>query len=235
VDPGEVDASKQSEKGASMPNATPLYVRLLAGLVSPFPDFDFGFIKPLRARAVGLLQLRRGARVIDAGCGSGGSFPFLLDAVGPTGSLVGIELSVPSGEHARRRADRNGWANVEVVVAAAEDAVLAGSYDGLLMFAAPDVYASKASLDRLLPHLADGARVVFFGGKRSTRRFGWLFNGLLHLALTKFSLPTTPGLEDEPWRLIAPWLTGLEVEERFFGWMFLASGTVARPVSATPS
>jgi hypothetical protein len=32
--------------------ASPLYVRLLSGLVRPFPDFDFGFIKPLRARAV---------------------------------------------------------------------------------------------------------------------------------------------------------------------------------------
>ena len=211
-----------------MPDAAPpLYVRVLAGIVRPFPDFDFGFIKPLRARAAMLLRLRPGARVIDAGCGSGGSFPYLVAAVGPTGTVVGIELSQASGSHARRRAQKNGWHNVEVLISAAEYAVLIDRYNGLLMFAAPDVYASRASLDRLVPHLVDGARVVFFGGKRSRRSYGWLLNGLLHLALTKFSLPTTPGLEEEPWRLIAPHLRDLEVEERFFGWMFLASGTVS--------
>ncbi len=115
---------------------------------------------------------------------------------------------------------------MEVAVSAAAEAELNDKYDGLLMFAAPDVYASKASLDRLFPNLEEGARVVFFGGKRSTRRFGWLLNGLLNLALTKFSLPTTPGLEAEPWRHVAPRLYDLQIEEYFYGWMFLASGTL---------
>jgi hypothetical protein len=40
--------------------STPLYVRLLAGLVRPFPNFDFGFIKPLRQKATALLRLGPG-------------------------------------------------------------------------------------------------------------------------------------------------------------------------------
>ena len=213
---------------------TPLYVRLLSGLVKPFPDFDFGFIKPVRGKAVALLQLGAGARVLDAGCGSGGSFPYLVQAVGRSGRVVGVELSAASAAHARRRAANNGWHNVEVVAAAAESVDLAGGYDGLLMFAAPDVYASDASLDRLVPCLGHGARVVFFGGKRSTRRFGWLLNGLLNFALTKLSLPTTPGLELEPWRHVATRVRDLQVEEYFNGWMFLASGTVRSVDRATP-
>ena len=207
-------------------DAEPLYVRLLSGLVRPFPDFDLSFIKPVRMRATALLELSAGARVLDAGCGSGGSFPYLVRAVGPAGRVVGIELSPSSGSHATRRAEKNGWQNVEVVVSRAEDVCLGGRYDGLLMFAAPDVYASKASLDRLVPYLGEGARIVFFGGKRSTRRFGWLINGLLNLALTKFSLPTTPGLELEPWSQVAERVRDLKVEEYFHGWMFLASGTL---------
>ncbi len=216
-----------SDDNAFMPDtASPLYVRLLSGLVRPFPDCDFGFIKPLRAKATALLRLSPGARVLDVGCGSGGSFPYLVHAVGPGGRVVGIELSPSSASHARRRAAKNGWHNVEVLVSAAENVDLTGSYDGLLMFAAPDVYASKDSLDRLVPHLQEGSRVVFFGAKRSMRRFGWLLNGLLNLSLTKLSLPTTPGLELEPWRHVAPRVYDMQVEEYFHGWMFLASGTL---------
>jgi hypothetical protein len=48
---------------------TPLYFRLLIRLLRPFPDFDSGFMKPVRQRAVTLLALRPGARVLDVGCG----------------------------------------------------------------------------------------------------------------------------------------------------------------------
>jgi SAM-dependent methyltransferase len=208
--------------------SSPLYVRLLAGLVRPFPNFDFGFVKPVRQRAIALLRLGPGARVLDAGCGSGGSFPFLVQAVGATGQVVGIEISPASAAHARRRAATNGWANVEVVTSGAQDVQLDGRYDGLLMFAAPDVFASKASLDRLTAHLNEGARVVFFGAKASKRRHGWLLNGALNFAMTRLSLPTTPRLDNEPWRLAAEYLGELAVEEYFHGWMFIASGTFHR-------
>jgi ubiquinone/menaquinone biosynthesis C-methylase UbiE len=52
----------------------PLYARYLVYLTRPFPDFDFSFIKPVRKRAIKGLDLMPGDRVLDAGCGSGGSF-----------------------------------------------------------------------------------------------------------------------------------------------------------------
>jgi SAM-dependent methyltransferase len=205
--------------------SSPLYVRLLAGLVRPFPNFDFGFIKPLRQEATTLLRLRPGDRVLDVGCGSGGAFPSLVQAVGAAGKVVGVEISPVSAAHARQRAVANEWSNVEVVLASAEQARLTGLYDGLLMFAAPDVYASKASLARLTTHLRQGTRVAFFGSKVSRRRFGWVLNSALNLAMTRLSLPTTPGLETEPWRLAAEHLEEFVVEEHFYGWMFIAAGT----------
>ena len=102
---------------------------------------------------------------------------------------------------------------------------MTGMYDGLLMFAAPDVYASKASLAHLTLHLRQGARVVLFGSKVSKRRFGWLLNSALNFAMTKLSLPTTPGIDTEPWQLAAEQLEEVEVEEYFYGWMFIAAGT----------
>jgi demethylmenaquinone methyltransferase/2-methoxy-6-polyprenyl-1,4-benzoquinol methylase len=204
---------------------TPLYVRLLAGLVRPFPNFDFGFIKPVRQKAADLLRLSVGDSVLDVGCGSGGAFPSLVQAVGTAGKVVGVEISPASAAHARRRVLANKWNNAEIVLASAQESRLNGHYDALLMFAAPDVYASKEALAQLTPHLRHGARVVLFGGKTSKHRFGWLLNSALNFAMTKLSLPTTPGLEAEPWRIAEKYFEELVIEELFFGWMFIAAGT----------
>lgn len=52
---------------------TPLYFRIVSRFLRPFPDFDFGFIKPVRARAVAALRLQPGDRALDLGCGPGGA------------------------------------------------------------------------------------------------------------------------------------------------------------------
>ena len=213
-----------------MPTDTPLYFRLLAGYLRPFPDFDFGFIKPVRARAVDALRLKEGHRVLDLGCGPGGSLTFLRAAVGATGEVVGVEISARVAALAERRIARHGWSNVRVVVAPAERAELPGAYDGVLMFAAPDVYASAAAWANLRRVLLPGARVAFFGAKTSRRRGRWLLNGLLSAAMPRLSFASTPVPTDAPWTTVSPELRDLEVREYFFGWMFLAMGTWAPTV-----
>jgi ubiquinone/menaquinone biosynthesis C-methylase UbiE len=151
---------------------TPLYARLLVRLIRPFPNFDFFFIKSVRQKAVRLLQLRPGDRVLDAGCGPGGSFPYLVEAVGHSGQVVGLEISPETAINARRRIEENGWSNVQVIEADANDVSLEGKFDGLLMFAAPDVYASLQALAQIVPCLKSDARVVVFGGKLSRRPVG---------------------------------------------------------------
>lgn len=203
---------------------TPLYGRLLVRLTKPFPNFDFSFIKPVRRKAVELLNLRKGDRVLDVGCGPGGSFPFLVDAIGPTGQVVGVEISPLHSDLARERIAKNQWENVEVIVAAAQRARLEGTFDGLVMFAAADVYASDEALENILPHLKDGARVVAFGAKVSSTRSGKILNPILKM-LFNLSFPSTPRPNNEPWHILAKYVEGIEVKEYFFGLMFLASGS----------
>jgi ubiquinone/menaquinone biosynthesis C-methylase UbiE len=210
-----------------MPLDTPLYFRLLTRLLRPFPDFDFDFIKPVRARAVVALRLQEGNRVLDLGCGPGGSLPFLRAAVGAGGEVVGVEISTRVAALAEQRIARHGWTNVRIVIAPAERAELPGVYDGALMFAAPDVYASSAAWANLRRVLRPGARVAFFGAKTSRARCGWLLNGLLRAAMPRLSFSSTPAPTHTPWTDVGPDVQDMEVQEYFFGWMFLAMGTWA--------
>jgi len=182
----------------------------------------------VRQKAVELLHLKQGDRVLDLGCGMGGSIPYLVRAVGPSGQVVGIEISPEVALNARSRIERNQWRNVQVIEADARTVDLTGTFDGALMFAAADVYASQEALDNFLPHLRDNARVVAFGAKTSANRLGWILNPFLRMAFSKLSFPTTPGIEDEPWRMVAKRVERLDVAEYFFGWMFLASGSFIR-------
>ena len=205
---------------------TPLYFRYTIHLIRPFPNFDPSFIKPVRQKAVELLRLKKGDRVLDMGCGPGGSFPYLVHSVGPSGEVVGVEISPEVTINARRRVERNKWKNVQVIEADARTVHLTGTFDGLLMFAT-DAIVLEEALENIFPHLRENARVALFGAKVSTHRLGRMLNPFFRMMISKLSFPTTPWqLDSEPWRMVAKYVEGLDVEEYFFGSMFLASGTM---------
>lgn len=194
-------------------------------LIRPFPNFDFSFIKPVRRRAVELLKLQPGDRVLDAGCGTGGSFPFLVDAVGTSGQVVGIEISTETCANTQRRIESNRWKNLDLVNAPAQSAELTGKFDGLLMFAAPDVYTSEEALDHIFPYLKDNARIVFFGAKVPDTRRGKALGRFLQGIFSKISTDA-PHIEPAPWHTLEKRIGKIEVKEYFFGLMFLASGSL---------
>ncbi|MEU5000392.1 class I SAM-dependent methyltransferase [Streptomyces sp. NPDC021622] len=71
---------------------------------SRFPDDG-----PAYRAAAGELGLRPGARVLDAGCGTGRALPALRDVVGPSGVVLGIDLTPAMLEAAVRAGrDRDG-------------------------------------------------------------------------------------------------------------------------------
>src|SRR5262245_50797711 len=210
------------EKGTDL---TPPY-GYLACLFRSFPDIDPPFIGPVRQRAVELLKLQEGDRVLDMGCGLGGSFPYLVHAVGPTGQVVGVEISPVISINARKRVEENGWKNVEVIEADARTIHLTGQFDGLLLFAT-DVILLEDALENIFPHLKDGARVVLFGAKTLSNRLGKIWNPVMRMLLN-FTFSTTPMPDNEPWRMVAKRIEKLDIEEYFFGLMFLASGSVAK-------
>jgi ubiquinone/menaquinone biosynthesis C-methylase UbiE len=68
-----------------------------------------------RRRAVAALRLSPGDVVVEMCCGTGLNFPILQAAVGPQGRIVGVDLTDAMLGEARRRVERNGWKNVDLV------------------------------------------------------------------------------------------------------------------------
>lgn len=55
------------------------------------------------------LRIQPGERVLDIGCGTGLSLPFLIEAVGARGEVVGFDRSDAMLAQARRRVGDNAW------------------------------------------------------------------------------------------------------------------------------
>jgi SAM-dependent methyltransferase len=213
---------------ADDPGLTPPYFRYLIRLIRPFPDFDFFFVKSLRQRAVQKLTLKPGDRVLDVGCGPGGSFPYLVDAVTQSGQVVGVEISPEAAINAQRRIRKHGWTNVRVLTSDAQAVELEGQFDAILMFGAPDIYASPKALANLVPHLGDGARFAAFGAKLSRHRGSEPINRCFRSMFSRATFASTPQLDYEPWKPLQDQASSFTAEEHFFGWMFLAWGSISR-------
>jgi SAM-dependent methyltransferase len=193
-------------------------------LLSRYPNFLVSLTHGLREVAVRGLCLEPGSRVLDVGCGTGSSFPFLVQAVGADGEVVGVEISPDLAAIAKKRIEQAGWNNVRVAVGPAQTIALAGTFDGLLLFAAHEVLTSPEALDHVLAHLDKRGRIVAFGAKLSNSRRGRLLNPLLRL-LTQTLLPaSSASVDGRPWRFFEDRTGTLHMEERMVGLLYLVWG-----------
>jgi len=109
--------------------------RLIALYQKQAKDYDQSGIHGLdafRGEAVKRLALKRGDLVVDIGCGTGLNFPWLQEAVGPQGRIIGVDLTDAMLEQARLRVAKAGWKNVELVQADAASYEFPAQVNGML-------------------------------------------------------------------------------------------------------
>ena len=102
-----------------MTNPTPALAASFAGLLGDTPSRDYSrklqlfnaFAEPELRAVIASVGLSPGMRILDAGCGTGEALPWLLDAVKPSGHVVGIDMAAAHMDAARRYAS----ANIEVL------------------------------------------------------------------------------------------------------------------------
>jgi SAM-dependent methyltransferase len=124
-------------------------------------DSRFGDDLPAYAEAVVEAALPAGGVVLDAGCGTGRALPVLRDAVGPTGTVLGLDLTAEMLRVARSRA----WAAVARLLLAdagalpLRDASVDAVFAAGLLSHLPDPTAALRELARVT---RPGGRLVLF-------------------------------------------------------------------------
>jgi SAM-dependent methyltransferase len=68
-----------------------------------------------RRRAVDMLGLVAGATVVDVACGTGLNFPLIQERIGPSGTLIGVDMARRMLKRADERVQKAGWPNVKLV------------------------------------------------------------------------------------------------------------------------
>ena len=180
----------------------------------------------LRARAFRQFPLRPGDSVLDVGCGTGLSFRHIQHAVGPSGRLIGIEPSAEMLALARVRVQGEGWNNVTLIHASADEAVIPGGVDAIVIFRVHEVMCSVAALQNVFRSARPGARVLAVGVKWAP---WWMFPLNLAILMLTRSVTTTRQGFRRPWGLMTEFAPDLQVRSVALGGHYIAVGTVPSP------
>lgn len=137
--------------------------------------------REVRQTAVSRLQLEEGDTVLDIGCGPGTNFELLRDAVGPTGCVVGVDVSRGMIQRASERVERHGWDNVQSVRGDAMSRCLgADRFDGALATTAVSATpAVRATVETVYDALEPGARFAVYDIRLVPSGLGRMLNPLI--------------------------------------------------------
>jgi phosphatidylethanolamine/phosphatidyl-N-methylethanolamine N-methyltransferase len=154
-----------------------------------------------RERAVNSLKLSAGDTVVEMGCGTGANLPYLYEAVGAGGTVVGIDVTRGMLDRARKRVAAEGWGNVHLVRGDATappigtaDAILASFVVG--MFETPETV-----VEDWLALVRSGGRVVLLDAARSTRTSAKPLDAAFRFFVAASAPPTTQlRYRNPPWQ-----------------------------------
>jgi ubiquinone/menaquinone biosynthesis C-methylase UbiE len=184
-----------------------------------------------RRKAVAALGLERGGTVVEIGCGTGLNLALLQEAVGPTGKIVGVDLTDAMLEQARQRVRDEGWNNVELVHTDALRFEFPSDLDGIIStYVLSLIPESDEVICRSAEALHPGGRWAVLDLKVPDRWPKWLSSLVLPLV--------RPFAVNDEWVTRRPWetirramdncLSEVSLTEMYFGAAYIVSGTRER-------
>jgi len=178
---------------------------------------------PARRRAVVALGLKPGDTVLEIGAGSGRNFPYLVEAVGPSGTVIGVDASPGMLAEAYKLIERHGWSNVELVQQDAAQLAVDRDVDGVLFSLSYSAMPEpRPALARAWERLRPSCRVVVMDAGLTQGGF-WRLVAPIARLLVKYA----PGdAYSEPWSDLAGY--GPVETKRFLLGFFYVS-TVIKP------
>ena len=171
---------------------------------------DTAAFQPYRRAVVEALPLHHGQVVLDVGCGTGLCCGLLREKVGPGGDVVGIEESPEMAAVAREHIAGEGWDNVTVVQAPAEEAQVGRTADAALFCAVHDILQSPGGAGEHRGHAAPGG---VGGGRRG--QVGRAHDGRPELDGRPLHAPYVRSFTgfDRPWQHLEQLVEDVQVRE----------------------
>ncbi len=180
-----------------------------------------------RRLAIGKLNLKPGDRVVELGCGTGINFPFIMEKIGSTGRLTGIDFSSAMLEKAGRRIKRFAWKNVELIESDIATYDFQEQPDAVLSVG---VFGYLPEYDRIIrkisDHLSPGGRFAIMDGKKPDRLPFW-FKTIL-CASRPFGV-TLDYVDRCPWKSVEEYLVDTSFDQIYGGAIYISAGT--KPIS----
>jgi ubiquinone/menaquinone biosynthesis C-methylase UbiE len=178
---------------------------------------------PARRRAVTALGLKPGDTVLEIGAGTGRNFPYLVEAVGPTGTVIGIDASPGMLAEAGKLIERNGWSNVELLQQDATQLDVDREVDGVLFSLSYSAMPEpRPALARAWERLRPSSRVVVMDAGL-TQGGPWRLLAPIARLLVKYA----PGdAYSDPWSDLAEYGT-VETKRFLLGFFYVSA--VAKP------
>ena len=178
-----------------------------------------------RRKAVAALGLKPGDTVLEIGAGTGRNFPYLVDAVGPSGTVIAVDASAGMLAEASKLVEREGWSNVQLLHQDAAQLQVDRDVDGVLFSLSYSALPEpRPALARAWERLRPAGRVVVMDMGLTQGRFARLLDPIARL-LVKLA-PGDP--YSDPWSDLAAY--GPVQTERFLLGLYYVSFVVKEPV-----
>ncbi len=186
----------------------------------PFFGID---IKQYQMDAANALELYEGDTVVELGCGTGLNFPFLLDIIGTTGKIIGVDITKNMLEQAEKRVEENGWKNVEFVHCDIAEYKIPKDVDGILSTGA---ITYSPSYDKVIKNgydsLKSGKRFVIVDYKKPSGPTK-IFTPIVLFLAKSFGVKIEL-MERHPWESIEKYFEKTNFTESYGGFLYMSVG-----------
>ncbi len=189
--------------------------------IYPYIGFRQNAYRKLAIRA---MRLHPGDIVVDVGCGTGLNFSLMQQAIGPTGKIIGVDITDAMLDCARQRIAAERWANVELVQTDVADFTFPFGLSGIISTFALTLVPE---FDIVLYHgsaaLLPGKRWVVLDFRLPDNRLAWLAPFLERILTRPFGGPLDMAGR-HPWISMQKYLENVTLADLFFGFAYVVCG-----------
>ena len=180
-----------------------------------------------RRMSVKALKLKPGDTVLELACGTGINFPLFQRYIGPTGRIIGVDLTDAMLEQAKKRVASQGWKNVTLIQHDASTYQLPHQMNAVFSSFAFSLFPdTKQVLKNIANSLVPGGRLALIELQVPKFWPSWIVS--VAKALMKPFAVTDEWVARRPWETIRSAINeefdNVEVTERFFGLTYIISG-----------